>query len=231
MATYADVTAMVASLMNDTARAVYTNTAILPYLNMALDELQEIFEHNNVPKTNTTSAVITVPAGDTQVPFRTSPDPKLPTDLIEIQQLWEAPEDQEQFIPMQRVEFLGHFDENLELNQFLVWAWMGQAIRLHPANQDIDLKIDYVANIFSPLVIGNIATDLPLVNSKTYLGYHTAALCAMFIGENQSRSESLEALAQEALARTLGINTKGRQGIVTRRRPFRSSYKNRGSWI
>ena len=51
-----EIVSSVASLMNDTAQTLYTNAAVLPYLNLALDDLQEIFQHNNVPVTNEMTA-------------------------------------------------------------------------------------------------------------------------------------------------------------------------------
>ena len=217
---------MAASLMNDTAQTVYTDVACLPYLNMALQELQEHFELNNVPVTNDTSALLNVVAGVFVIGAATTP--ALPTDLIEIQQLWESSEGQNQWIPMTRMEFLPHYLENTTVSQFQYWAWMEQEIKLLPANIDIDLKIDYVKSLFVPIVIGGINTNLPIMNALTYLGYKTAALCSQFIGENPTRAAELNALTITALDRTLGISTKGRQAINTRRRPFMAAYKTRG---
>ena len=50
----------------------------------------------------------------------------------------------------------------------------------------------------------------------------------MFIGENETRAMVLDAQAERAMDRLLGINNKGRQQIMTRHRPFRASWKARG---
>ncbi len=90
--------------------------------------------------------------------------------------------------------------------------------------------MDYTANMFNtPILIGNIGVNLPFTNVKTYLEYKTAALCAMFIAENESRAVALDSLTGTALSRALGIPIKGMQSIVTRRRPFRHSFKHRGT--
>ena len=60
MPTPKEIIASVASLMNDTAQTAYTDIAVLPYMNMAMRELQEIFEQYNIPTTNATSAIINV---------------------------------------------------------------------------------------------------------------------------------------------------------------------------
>jgi hypothetical protein len=232
MATYADVIATVSSLMNDTAQSIYTNVAVLPYLNTALDDLQEIFGQNNLPITNEVSAVITVPTPNRVVAFgAVPPAPALPTDLLEIQRIWETQSGEDNWIPMTKKEFLDLYADDVATNHFLFWAWVNQEIRLPLANQDIDLKLQYIASRFSPVLIGGVNASLPVLNAKSYLSYHTAALCAMFIAENPTRAEVLANLAEDALSRTLGINNKGRQSIATRRRPFRASYKTRGPFV
>lgn len=228
MATPSSIISMAATLQNDTAQDTYTDAAVLPYLNIALDDLQEIFELNNIPVTNKSSAAITVPAEVRKIGFGTVP--ALPSDLIEIERLWESQVGQNNWVPMLKKDFIPHdLQDNTEISQFLIWAWMGQEINLIAANSPNDLKIDYIGKIFNtPILIGNINVNIPIINIKSYLGYKTAALLAMFIEEDEARAIALDSLATQALDRTLGISTKGRQSIVTRRRPFRASYKRRG---
>jgi hypothetical protein len=71
---------------------------------------------------------------------------------------------------------------------------------------------------------------IQVTNGMSFLAYKTAALCSMFIGENQTRASILEAKAEQALERLTGINNKGRQQIVTRHRPFRAGWKARGGF-
>ena len=226
---------MSASLQNDTAKTIYTYEAQLPYLNMTLDELQEQFELNNIPVTNETSTIITVPAavtpGSTQIGFTTIP--ALPSNLIEIQQLWEELTNTPPFVQMTRLDFLPHYLEGYLVQQFQYWCWKNQAINVPNSNQVNDLKLDYIQSIFpTPLNNTQFETELGIKfkNVKTYLGYKTAALCSMYIGENETRAMSLNGQAEEALSRTLGINIKGRQAIMTRRQPFRAAYKRRSVW-
>lgn len=218
---------MSASLLNDTAQTQYTDEAQLPYLNMALDELQEFFEQNNVPKTNETSDTLEVAEGVDTIGLATIPP--LPTGLIEIQQLWESPSGQESWTPMTKREFIPHYLQNgQEINQFLIWAYIDDEIKLIAANQDNDIKIDYIKSIFNtPIVIADVGVDITIKNVKSFLGFRTAGLCAQFIMEDPERAGSLNGFASVALDRTLGISTKGRQSIVNRRRPFRAAYKAR----
>lgn len=226
MSSPSEIIDMSAALMNDKAQSVYTDEACLPYLNMALDELQELFELNNIPVTNETSSIITVPTSTVITAIGFNSIPSLPIGLIEIQELWEGSNDQ--FIPVTKKDFLPHYNDNIQFSQFRIWAWMNQEIRLPPNNSIIDLKIDYIKSIFAtPILISQIGVDLEIKNSKSYLGYRTGALCAEFIGENKTRADELNQFASISLDRTLGISTKGRQSITIRRRPFRANYKSR----
>lgn len=231
MPTPAEIIDMVASLQNDTQQQEYTDENCLPYLNMALDELQEIMEENNIPVTNEVSSIITVPAGVVIIGFQTVP--ALPTALTEIQQVWESNDNGTTWTPMSRKEFIPHNLEEIDLSSFGMWAWINNEIRLPPATGIITLKLDYIKSIFdTPLSLTDIDTELGVrfKNMKNYLGYATAVLCSMFIGENETRATALKLKADEALERALNIPIKGRQMIATRRRPFRSSYKMRG-WL
>ena len=224
-----EIITTVANLMNDSAGAVYTNTVCLPFFNLSLDELQELFELNEIPITYDTSAAIKIPAGVFRLGFDTTP--AFPSNLIEIQQLWESPSGLNRWTPVTRKEVISHaLENNTSISQFLIWEYEGGRINLLPANSDIDLKIDYIGSLFNtPILIKDIDVNLPFTNVKTYLEYKTGALCAMFIAENESRAVALDSLAGTALSRALGIPIKGMQSVVTRRRPFRSSFKRRGT--
>ena len=215
--------------MNDAAQNLYTNVACLPYLNLALDILQETYEHNDIPVTHhATPKVITIPTGIGLVGFDTVP--ALPSDLIEFIQLWESASGLNDWTPIIKRDFLPHYlEDGTTISQFLIWTLDKGRVKLIPANQNIDLKIDYTCSIFNtPILIADIKINLPFTNIKTYLEFETAALCALFIAENESRAQALDSLAGTALNRALGIPIKGMQSVVTRRRPFRHSFKHRG---
>lgn len=224
--TAGDIYEKAAALLNDQEQSQFTDAVQQPYLNIALDELQETFEQNNIPVTNDTSAVIQVDAGVTEIGFSTSP--ALPSDLIEIQFVWQRVRDTDPWVPLApRTDFLPEYMQGVETPYFLWWAWQEQKIKLQAASGDNDLKLNYIKSIFAPVTA---PTDvLGVINCATFLEFRTAALCAEFVGENKTRADSLNAGAVLALDRTLGIGTKGTQAILTRRRPFRQSYKTRGT--
>ena len=221
----------VAGLMNDAAQSIYTNAICLPMLNLALAELQEIYELNDIPITQETSAAITIPEGVSSLGFDTNP--ALPSDFIELKQLWESTSGLEQWTPVVKRDFIPHsLEDGTAISQFLVYAWKKGRISLIPANQDNDLKLDYVASMFNlPILIANINVNLPFTNIETYLSYKTAAFCAMYQAENESRASALDGQSETALSRALGIPIKGLQSVITRRRPFRQSFKARNSGV
>ncbi len=217
-----------ASLMNDSARTVYTYAAQIPYINIALQELQEQFELHSVPVTENVSAVINMPAGATTIVFNGLGVPTLPSDMIEPQQLWERNEGIDPFIPMTKRDYLPHNLEGVLINQFIYYVWQSNEIRVLPSNADNDIKIDYIKQLFQPVV--NESSFINVINAATFLEYRTAGLLAEFIERNITSANALNAYAVLGMDRALGISSKGKQNIMTRRRPFRAGYK-RGGWV
>lgn len=217
-----------ASLMNDSARTVYTYAAQVPYLNIALQELQEEFELNGISVTENVSAVINMPAGSTTIVFNGLGVPTLPSDMVEPSQLWERSQGINPFIPMTRRDFLPHNLEGTEISQFVYWVWQSNEIRVLPSNANNDIKIDYVKQLFTPVV--NEASFINVINAQTFLEYRTAGLLAEFIERNITSANALNAYAALRMDTAKGISSKGKQRIVTRRQPFRGNYK-RGGWV
>ena len=212
--------------MNDTARTVYTYAAVLPYLQIALQELQEHFELNSIPVTQLSSALINVPAGIAQIIYNGVGVPKIPDDMIEPQQLWEREAGIDPYVPMSRRDYIPHQFEGTTTSKFSFYVWENQIIKFLPANRNNDVKIDYIRDIFTPLV--DETSLINVINASTFLEYRTAALCAEFIERNQASANSLNIYSVMALDRATGIGVKGKQTILTRRRPFRAAYKKRG---
>lgn len=223
--TYSGILATSRAVLNDQEDAVYHDAVLLAYLNMALAELEEIFELNSIPSTDRTSAIINVPAGVTRIGFDTIPE--LPLDLIEIQQLWESLEGQDTWVPLTKKNYLTQSLGNSPVALFGTWAWMNQGIHLLESSQDNDLKLDYICSLFTELTVGNLGNRNVILNTDTFLSYRTAGLAAEFIDENITRSDKLNLFGGVALERSLGISIKGKQSITTRRRPFRAAWKSR----
>lgn len=217
-----------AALLNDVARAVYTYAVQLPYINMAARELQQIYQQNEMPVTTATSVEIAVAAGQTAIVFGgVLPVPAMPTDLVEIQALWEKNDgSSQQFSPMTRLNQLPESIDGIVTGMFIYWAWNGQEVKLPEANVANVVKMDYIKALFTTILDEN--QNIGIINAQSFLEYRTAGLCAKYIGENPTRSQELNGDAGLAMDRLLALGSKSRQAINVRRRPFRSSYKTRG---
>ena len=212
-------------LLNDKSKAIFTYDIQLPYLNIALVELEEELELNNVPITNRTDALVVVNPGIDGIGGGNG-QPNLPPYLVEPITLYEKPfGTAHSFSEMKRVEFLPV--NQINTAYLIYWSWVGDRIHFIPggATSQLTIQMNYVRSVFK-----HVATDRDEIQynrARSYLVYRTAALCAEFVGENKTRSDELNGFAGLALQRTLGIVTKGRQAITTRRKPFMSSWKSR----
>jgi hypothetical protein len=226
--TVGDILDLTASLMNDTAKSKYTYTAMLPYFNMALAMMQEHLEVNEIPVSEETSAAVSVTTGVTTVVAGTT-STNYPDDLIEIQQLWERLEgSSDPYVPMVKRNYLPHYLDDIETSDLVYWTWLSQEIQFIGATTDREVKIDYIKQVFANTVTST-STAIYVMNSRTFLEFKTAALCARYIGENPTRADSLDIEAEMAKDRLISINVKGAQDVQVRRKPFMTGYKTRGT--
>lgn len=230
-----DVLDLVASLMNDTAKQQFTYTAMLPYFNIALQDLQLALELNEIGVTELTAAATTVTTGVTKIVASSTTSPTYPADLVEIQQLWERlAGSSDPYVPMFKRDYLPHYLDNIPTTDLVYWAWLNQEIQFIGATTPRDVKIDYIKQYFANTVSSTTAA-VDVINSRTFLMYRTAALCAQYIGENPSRAEQLnnDAWGQDhtsgALGQLLSLSIKGKQDVQTRRKPFLGGYKMRST--
>lgn len=214
-----------ASLMNDTAKTIYTYDAVLPYFKMAIDKLEKIFRLNNVPTTNTSKMAIRLPTGVTTLsPFPTAPF--YPADLIEVQNLWERLYgSNDGFTEVVKQEFEPAWLHGIQTSCLMYYWWDKDIINFLPANTDRELKLDYIRSLFPNSVTKD--TIIYIDGVGDFLYFQTSSLCSDFIGENPTRAAKLATYAEDALEQELGISSKSRQNIVVRRRPFRAAFKAR----
>lgn len=221
--TAGDVMDTVAALLNDVNKQLLTYSAQLPYLQQSFRELREELQVNNVPVTTVKEEILSLVAGTTEVSFVTSPG--LPSDLIEIRQLWERQAGVDPWIPMTRMETLPYSLEGQDSQNFLIWSWADNKINLLAASQDNDLKMDYIKEL-TGIVDQN--TVIAVINGRTFLEFRTAAKCARYINEDPEKSDAFNTDAQLALDRLNIVESKAKQTIFIRRRPFRQTWKTRG---
>lgn len=223
-----EVMDLAAAAMNDVDKTTYDYETQIPYLKMALQELQEIFELNSLAVTEQTSAAIPVPAGTIDIIFNANSATRLPDNLIEPQQLWERAADSNPWSPMTRKEYIPHGLAGVQTNMFSYYVWQSNKIILLSSNGDNEIKIDYIGSLFPKYV--QESTIIPVQNGIGYLSYKTAELMSDMIEHNQARAQSNGGRAMMSLDRISGITVKSKQQIMARRKPFRAAYKRTGSW-
>jgi len=211
------------ALLNDQQNAVFTNAVQLEYFKIAYEEIRQDCEDHNIPITNKTTTAIYIPQGTKDIGGPTGP--ALPNDLVEVLECWEVPANtNNNYMLMRRLNFL---PKTVILTSYLeVYTWAEQYVHFLGANTDVNVKLDYVATGMPDITDEN--SIIKLINAINFLKYKTAALCAMFIGENETRAEVLQQSALAAKDVLLSILVKNSQGIQTRMRPFMAAYKLRG---
>lgn len=217
-----------AAALNDIDRTTYEYDVQIPYLKLAMQELQEIYELNSLPVTEQSSTAIPVDSGTTEILFNAPSQPRLPDNLIEPQQLWERIQNTDPWIPMTRKEFIPHDLEAIQANQFMYWVWQQNKIKFLSSNTDNDILMDYIGSLFPKYVRSD--TIIPVQNAIGYLAYKTAELVSDMVEHNDARAQSNGARAMMSLDRISGITIKSKQQIQTRRRPFRAAYKRTSWW-
>lgn len=213
------------ALLNDQDAQIYTNTNLLPYLKTAFRELRELLSESNIPVTNQTDTVLSIPASTTTISFTSTP--ALPEDLVEIQRIWFRQADTNPWYPLTRREFIPPQLEGIEYSEFMYWAWVDNEVRLLPSNQILDLKLEYIQQLTEPADANSL---LGIINGQTFLEYRVAALAARYMMENPELAQDLDANTEAARSRLINIENKAKQSIYTRRRPFRAGWKSRTSF-
>lgn len=198
-----------AAVMNDVNKTVYDYDTQLPYLRLALQELQEVFELNSLPVTEHSSQAIPIGANVTDLEFNAIGQTRLPDNLIEIQGIH---------------EWSNSFWSPLSRSSYV---WKGSKLYLQESNIAREIKIDYIGSLFPKFVRED--TIIGVQNGFGYLSYKTAELIADQIEHNMERAQTNGGRALAALDRISGITIKAKQNIMARRRPFRSAYRRSGA--
>jgi hypothetical protein len=200
---------------------------------MALLEMMERYEESNIPvTTKQTSGTITVPTGDTHIAYAGT-TAQLPPDLLEIEVMWESNDGGNSWsITSRRQTIDPNIATGQNLTYFGIYVWRGDSVEVPACTTSMLVKFEYIRKMINvPLLLTQQNLPLPLDRELLFLAHKTAALCAAFVAQNETRALELNELAEQAGARELNIPTKSQQSFVTRRRPFRSRYKTQGNYF
>jgi len=202
-------------LLNDTAAKLYTDTILLPVLRKAYRELQQELVDNGVATAKEATAALTVPANTTVI--NSTSTPALPTDLLYPIMLHERFEGQEDvdYVEMDERPWPPDLTQNSRLQY---WTWAEGEIKTPGATGITILRIRYWKDL-AAIVDGT--TNIPILDSVTFLAARTAAIAAFSIGGAPTKSQALQGDAEVALNRLVSTAVKNRQAMPVRRQPFR----------
>jgi hypothetical protein len=209
MALLSDALAIARSLLNDDLGMKWSDAILIPKAQIAHRELQVELELNSIPVVKSQTAIISVPAGATDLGLTQ------PADLVEPISIKErdAGGTAEDLVSMTEVSFIPQASRSVSL---IYWAWIGERITFLGATTNREVMLRYTKSLTVP----RTATDvLGFVGSELFLGPQIAYLAT---GEDRF---SLQ--AARALDRLIRVNVKGMQGIMHRRRPYRSASRSR----
>lgn len=208
--TAGNVMDLAASLLNDTAKSLYSYVTQLPYLSIAQDELESELLDNGVV-IEKQIAVINVAANAL---FLTLPSNFfLPISLEERDQ---SSTDDDDWALMVERGFEDAMEPTTTLGQ---WNFRNNRINFIGATVAKSVRLKYHRTLSTFTNEENYVEEV--TKAKMFLAFRTAALCAEFIGRRQDISQSLNAQGAISLDKLISIYTKNSQGIRVRRKPFR----------
>jgi hypothetical protein len=199
--------------LNDVNKTKFTYVVLTPFLKEAYQELEDIFVLNSIQYSFKRGAPIAVAIGATTLTLPA--DFSLPISLQE-----RASGATTQPFPMTEKEVIPVGLPPVEaLN---IFSWNGQIISFPAASTTREVFLDYWRTL--PAIVDQ-ATNIDISHVKTYLSGRTASMASFVIDENMERASALDGMAQVALGRALGIETKKKQNQPVRRRPFRAFHR------
>ena len=212
-------------LLNDQGAKLYRNSVILPILRKAYRELQQNLADNGVSVSREQSANIAIPAASVTIEFGTAPPPELPSTLLYPISLQEkiSGEDDKNFIPMTERTWLESQDMEERLR---FWSWRDDTIQLIGSTVATVVRIRFWGSLTA---IVDDTTNVPILDSETFLAARTAAIAAFVIGGSSEKADPLQSDADVALDLLLSRAVKNRQNQPTRRRRFQA-FRNRQFW-
>jgi hypothetical protein len=194
------------------SQLVYNSTVLLPFLNMALDELDEemaVFELSPLKKE---SIPIMVPAGSSLLP-------QMPVNFVESIELLERGQGSgDAWVMVREVADINpntSVTTNTEITQ---WTVRGAQILINPPSTSREVLLTYVGGLTAASGVG---TTIDVEASRRFLALLTARNAARDLGNSVSKANSYEADISRARDRMIGRMQKNSQEVLgTRRRPY-----------
>lgn len=204
-----------ASLLNDSAKSLFSYDVQLPFLKMANDDLAIELLSDDAPIQNMI-VEINVAIG---VLFLA-----LPCDFfipIKLEERLQTSTNDDDFVDMDERSFEPAIQQSTTLG---IWSFRNNKINFIGSTTARTVRLTYKRNL-STVVDFSIVEEVQ--KAKNFLAFRTAALCSEFIGGNKSRADSLNLQGVIYLEKLTSIIVKSGQGNRVRRRPFRIPARRR----
>lgn len=219
MYTVADVMDVAAAALNDNNKALFTYDVQMPYVRMAIRDVEQDFLLSGVTIGLVDDIAIPVLKGETELSL--PPSFFLPISLAE-----RAYGSNDQYVPMTERAFANDDISIPAIDTLNTWDFRHNCINFNACTADREVKLNFWRTL--PSVLNQNQTGY-LVGAINTIGFKTAQYCAKFIGNNEARSDSVGLEYQDSLDKILGLYTKNNQGKRVRRKPFRLN--NTGPYI
>ncbi len=210
MATAAEVADLVAAKLNDPSQGVYTDAVLLPFFNIANNELQILLELNNIPWLKEKSTTIDVDADDTEI--------DTPSDFIEPIQVWERIRDstsENDWFPVKEEAWIPE-GEQLETIQY--YCWQNAQLLINSPSLDREVKL-YYRRTLTPFA--NINVSLEIADSQVWMAERIAQMIESDVMNSPSKALLRDPKVREAEQKFITKLLKNSQGLGVRRRPYR----------
>jgi hypothetical protein len=223
--TAGQITSLVRSLLNDAAGNLFTDGALMPYLNSAYRKVQRALENVQSGTQLSDDALLLVPAipavdpaARVAITDASAPPGQLPTDLLVPLKLWERPDGSgADFVEMADLTNHGGLPSDSQGPSLQYWEWRADGIYLLGATQDTQVRLRY-RKAYPDLL--DASSPVLIRNAQEALGFFTAALASAARGAPQALR--WDAAGADALEDLLARATQREQHSGRRRRPYTS---------
>ena len=228
--TAGQITALVRSLLNDAAGNLFTDGALLPYLNSAYRKVQRALENVQSGSQLSDDALLLVPAIQAVDPAArvaitdvSQSSGQLPSDLLVPLRMWERPYGSGlpagaggDFSEMTDLSNQGGLPSESQSAALRFWEWRADGIYMLGATQDTQVRLRY-RKAFPDLL--DASSPVLIRNAQDVLAFFTAALASAARGAPQA--VRWDDAGVDALEDLINRATQREQQTSRRRRPYR----------
>lgn len=208
----------VKSILNDSAGYYWNFNLLLPFLQLAYQDLSQRIQINQIPIIRQEVKILNLPANTTVIALGTNPG--LPANLINPIYLEErlSGGDDTDWIPMEQRDSSVDEIADIYLNY---WWWDGYQINFVGSTSNEDIKMKYMASLWLP----NNQSDYILPRGvERFLEHQTAHYAADSLYDQYKANQEL-GKATLALEEFIRAQVQSQQGLPVRRIGYRRSVK------